>query len=334
MSDNRAGVQQISERRGFWGAWIHAREFSVLCALILLFIIMSLASPYFFNAQNVFNVLRNMSSIAIISIGVTMVIITGGIDLSVGSILAVCGMCTARLMWEGVNPLISFIVGMIFGAALGALNGFIITKIKVNPFITTMGMMSIARGLTYYLATGVKGAVASNIPLKNPVLNFMGSGYVGPIPMPVIEMAVLVAVASYFLRYMVLGRQVYAVGSNLEAARLSGVRVESVQMFVYTLTGLMSALAGIINAGLLATAATNAGTGVELDVVAAVIIGGASLSGGSGTIYGAVIGAAIMALLRNAFVLLHLPAFIQTITIGVVLILAVASDNLRTRQAK
>jgi ribose transport system permease protein len=279
MSDNRAGVQQISERRGFWGAWIHAREFSVLCALILLFIIMSLASPYFFNAQNVFNVLRNMSSIAIISIGVTMVIITGGIDLSVGSILAVCGMCTARLMWEGVNPLISFIVGMIFGAALGALNGFIITKIKVNPFITTMGMMSIARGLTYYLATGVKGAVASNIPLKNPVLNFMGSGYVGPIPMPVIEMAVLVAVASYFLRYMVLGRQVYAVGSNLEAARLSGVRVESVQMFVYTLTGLMSALAGIINAGLLATAATNAGTGVELDVVAAVIIGGASLSG-------------------------------------------------------
>jgi ribose transport system permease protein len=295
---------------------------------------MSLASPYFFNAQNVFNVLRNMSSIAIISIGVTMVIITGGIDLSVGSILAVCGMCTARLMWEGVNPLISFIVGMIFGAALGALNGFIITKIKVNPFITTMGMMSIARGLTYYLATGVKGAVASNIPLKNPVLNFMGSGYVGPIPMPVIEMAVLVAVASYFLRYMVLGRQVYAVGSNLEAARLSGVRVESVQMFVYTLTGLMSALAGIINAGLLATAATNAGTGVELDVVAAVIIGGASLSGGSGTIYGAVIGAAIMALLRNAFVLLHLPAFIQTITIGVVLILAVASDNLRTRQAK
>lgn len=334
MSDNRAGVQQISERRGFLGTWIHAREFSVLCALILLFIIMSLASPYFFNAQNVFNVLRNMSSIAIISIGVTMVIITGGIDLSVGSILAVCGMCTARLMWEGVNPLISFIVGMIFGAALGALNGFIITKIKVNPFITTMGMMSIARGLTYYLATGVKGAVASNIPLKNPVLNFMGSGYVGPIPMPVIEMAVLVAVASYFLRYMVLGRQVYAVGSNLEAARLSGVRVESVQMFVYTLTGLMSALAGIINAGLLATAATNAGTGVELDVVAAVIIGGASLSGGSGTIYGAVIGAAIMALLRNAFVLLHLPAFIQTITIGVVLILAVASDNLRTRQAK
>ncbi|HOV65090.1 MAG TPA: ABC transporter permease, partial [Spirochaetia bacterium] len=228
----------------------------------------------------------------------------------------------------------SFIIGLIFGIVLGALNGFIITRMKVNPFITTMGMMSIARGLTYYIATGVKGAVASNIPLKNPVLNFMGSGYLGPIPMPVIEMALLVLIASYFLRYTVLGRQVYAVGSNIEAARLSGVKVKNVQMFVHTLNGLMSALAGIINAGLLATAPTNAGTGVELDVIAAVIIGGASLSGGSGTIYGAVLGASIMAIIRNAFVLLHLPAFMQTITIGVVLILAVASDNLRSKQAR
>jgi len=334
MSDSHPGMPQASRQRNVWSTWIHAREFSVFCALVILFVIMSIASPYFFNAENIFNVLRNMSFIAIISVGMTMVIITGGIDLSVGSILAVCSMLTARLMWEGVNPLISFIIGLMFGIALGALNGFIITRMKVNPFITTMGMMSIARGLTYYIATGVKGAVASNIPLKNPVLNFMGSGYLGPIPMPVIEMALLVLIASYFLRYTVLGRQVYAVGSNIEAARLSGVKVKNVQMFVHTLNGLMSALAGIINAGLLATAPTNAGTGVELDVIAAVIIGGASLSGGSGTIYGAVLGASIMAIIRNAFVLLHLPAFMQTITIGVVLILAVASDNLRSKQAR
>jgi len=334
MSDSHVGMPQASRQRNVLSTWIHAREFSVFCALVILFVIMSIASPYFFNAENIFNVLRNMSSIAIISVGMTMVIITGGIDLSVGSILAACSMLTARLMWEGVNPLISFIIGLIFGIVLGALNGFIITRMKVNPFITTMGMMSIARGLTYYIATGVKGAVASNIPLKNPVLNFMGSGYLGPIPMPVIEMALLVLIASYFLRYTVLGRQVYAVGSNIEAARLSGVKVKNVQMFVHTLNGLMSALAGIINAGLLATAPTNAGTGVELDVIAAVIIGGASLSGGSGTIYGAVLGASIMAIIRNAFVLLHLPAFMQTITIGVVLILAVASDNLRSKQAR
>jgi len=147
--------------------------------------------------------------------------------------------------------------------------------------------------------------------------------------MPVISTVILVAIATYFLRNTVTGRQIYAVGSNIEASRLSGVKVERVQLFVYGLAGIMSAYAGILNAGLLATSATNAGSGTELDVVAAVIIGGASLSGGSGTIYGAVLGACIMALLRNAFVLLHLPAFIQTITIGVVLILAVASDGLR-----
>jgi len=183
--------------------------------------------------------------------------------------------------------------------------------------------------LTYYLATGVKGAVASNIPFNEPFLNFLGSGYLWVVPMPVISTVILVAIATYFLRNTVTGRQIYAVGSNIEASRLSGVKVERVQLFVYGLAGIMSAYAGILNAGLLATSATNAGSGTELDVVAAVIIGGASLSGGSGTIYGAVLGACIMALLRNAFVLLHLPAFIQTITIGVVLILAVASDGLR-----
>ncbi len=309
-----------------------AREFSVFCALLLLFAIMSIASPYFFSTQNIFNVLRNMSTVAIVSVGVTMVIITGGIDLSVGSLLAVASMLSARLMWEGVHPALAFVAGLVFGLLLGLANGLIITRIKVNPFITTMGMMSIARGLTYYLATGVKGAVASNIPVKDPVLNFLGSGYIWVIPMPVVSMAVLVTLATWFLRNMVLGRQIYAVGSNIEAARLSGVKVERVQLFVYALTGIMSAYAGILNMGLLATAATNAGSGSELDVVAAVIIGGASLAGGAGTIYGAVLGACIMALLRNAFVLLHLPAFIQTITIGAVLILAVASDGLRNKK--
>ncbi len=313
---------------------VKAREFSVFCTLVLLFIIMSFASPYFFGTENIFNVLRNMSTVAVISVGVTMVIITGGIDLSVGSILAVSSMLMARLMWQGLSPALSFIAGILCGLSFGLLNGLIITKIKVNPFITTMGMMSIARGLTYYLATGVKGAVAANIPVKDPVLNFLGSGYVWVIPMPVIVMLVLVLISTYFLRNMVLGRQIYALGSNMEAARLSGVKVERVQLFVYGLTGIMSAFGGVLNTGLLATAATNAGTGSELDVVAAVIIGGASLSGGTGTIYGAVLGACIMALLRNAFVLLHLPAFIQTITIGAVLILAVASDGLRNKRSR
>jgi ribose transport system permease protein len=268
------------------------------------------------------------------AIGMTMVIVTGGIDLSVGSILAVGGMTTARLMtYGGINPWLAMLGGLLMGLILGAVNGLIITKIKINPFITTLGMMSIARGMTYLLATGLQGTVASNIPMKDPGVNFLGAGVLGQMqfPFPVIEMAVLVIIFSIFLRYTVLGRQIYATGSNEQAARLSGVNVDSVRLFVYTLTGTLAAYAGIMNAGLLSTAATNLGTGNELDVIAAVIIGGTSLSGGEGTIYGAVIGAAIMALVRNAFVLLHIPIHWQTVTIGIVIILAVATDRLRQR---
>ena len=190
---------------------------------------------------------------------------------------------------------------------LGLTNGLIITRLKVNPFITTLGMLSIARGLAYLLASGLQGTVASNIPFNDPMLAFLGNGYIGPVPFPVIEMFTLVIIFSLFLRYTVLGRQIYAVGSNEQAARLSGVPVNLVKIFVYTITGMLAAFSGIITAGLLGTSATNAGTGMELDVIAAVVIGGASLAGGEGTIIGSIIGAAIMAVLRNAFVLLQFP---------------------------
>lgn len=318
-----------ANRRGLWENVRRIREIGVLGALIVLVIIMSFASPYFLKALNIFNILRGMATIGIMCIGMTMIIITGGIDLSVGSILAVCGVFTARLMYHGVFPWLSVVFGLVFGVVLGLTNGVIITKVKVNPFITTLGMLSIGRGLTYLFATGIKGTVASNVPMRNETVNFLGAGYLGPVPFPIVELVVLVLIFSYFLKNTVLGREIYAVGSNKEAARLAGVKVDKVQLFAYTLTGFFCALAGIMNAGLLSTAATNAGTGNELDVIAAVVIGGASLSGGEGSILGAVIGAAIMAVLRNSFVLLHLPAYMQTISIGVVIILAVAIDNLR-----
>lgn len=310
------------------------REAGVLLALLVLVLIMSLASPYFLKPLNLFNVLRGMSTIGIMAIGVTMVIITGGIDLSVGAMLAVSGMFTARLMYAGLSPWLCAGLGFALGLGLGLVNGFVITKVRVNAFITTLGMMSMGRGLTYLLATGVQGTVASNIPMRNASVNFIGGGYLGPVPFPILEMLVLVVFATWFLKNTVLGRQIYAVGSNEEAARLSGVNVDRVKLFTYATTGLVCALAGIMSGGLLATAATNAGEGNEMDVIAAVVIGGASLSGGVGTVPGAIIGAAIMAVLRNAFVLLHLPAYLQTISIGVVIVLAVASDNLRRRPSK
>jgi ribose transport system permease protein len=311
-----------------------SKEMGVLGALIVLTILMSFLNKYFATTQNIFNLLRSFSTIGIMAIGMTMVIVTGGIDLSVGSMLAAGAMFTARLMtYGGVNPWLAVVGGLLMGLGLGAVNGLIITKVKINPFITTLGMMSIARGIAYLLATGLQGAVASNIPMKDPGVNFLGAGVIGSLqfPFPIVEMAILVIAFSLFLKYTVLGRQIYAVGSNEQAARLSGVNVDLVRLFVYTLTGALCAYAGIMNAGLLSTAATNLGTGNELDVIAAVIIGGTSLSGGEGTIWGAVIGAAIMALVRNAFVLLHIPIHWQTVTIGVVIILAVATDRLRRR---
>ena len=313
------------------------RESGVLVALIVLCILMSFASPYFLTNVNIFNVLRTMSTIGIMAIGMTMVIVSGGIDLSIGSVAAVSAMVCARMITHaGWNPWLAFLAGILVGLGLGTVNGLVITRLKVTPFIATLGMLSIARGLTFAVSWGLQGAVASNIPMRNPQVNFLGAGYIGPVPFQVIEMVILVVVFTLFLNRMVLGRQIYALGSNEQAARLSGVRINNVRMFVFAITGGFAALAGIMNAGLLSTAATNLGAGVELDVIAAVVIGGASLSGGEGTIFGAVIGAAIMAVIRNAFVLVKiggspLPIFTQNIAIGVVIIAAVALDQLRKR---
>lgn len=319
-------------RAGARASLVAGREVGVLAALLLLCLAVSFSSPYFLQTSNLFNVLRGMSTIGIMAIGQTMVIVTGGIDLSVGAVAAVSAMLTARLMTvHGLDPWASGLCGLGLGLSLGLTNGLIITRLRVNPFITTLGMLSIGRGLTYLLATGVEGAVASNLPMDHPGLNFLGAGYLGPVPFPVVEMLLLVLVFSVFLSRTRLGRQIYATGGNRKGAWLSGVSVDRVRLFVYAATGGLSALAGIMTAGLLSNAATNLGVGAELDVIAAVVIGGASLSGGEGTVLGAIIGAAIMAVLRNAFVLLQLPIHLQTVSIGVVIILAVATDRLRHR---
>jgi ribose transport system permease protein len=226
------------------------------------------------------------------------------------------------------NPLLAVACGLSFGLLLGTISGLIITRFKINPFITTLGMLSVGRGLTYLLATGVKGSVASNIPMQNESIIFLGSGYLGPVPFSVVLLFVLVILATIFLNRTIPGRYIYAVGSNERSARLSGVPVNKIKVFVYAISGFFCALAGIILTGRLSTAATNIGVGNELDVIAAVVIGGASLQGGEGTVIGAIIGATIMAIVRNAFVLLNIPNHFQTITIGIVIVLAVGLDQL------
>lgn len=336
MTNEAVGVDEGgAPRRDGWRRLVHAPEFSVFVALVALVVVMGIAKPQsFLSAQNLFNILKGMSSIGVMAIGMTLVIITAGIDLSVGSLLAVSAIVTARLLHFEVNPLLAIAVGVGTGTGLGLVNGLVITKVKVNPFITTLGMLSVARGLSYFFAMGIKGSVASNIPVTNRFIRFIGGDYLGPIPVSVIIMLLLVVASAFLLKNTVLGRQIYAVGSNEEAARLSGVNVDRVKIFVYGTMGALCALAGLMEAGLLSTAATSAGKGAELDVIAAVVIGGASLMGGRGSIYGAILGAAIMAVLKNAFVLLQLPAYVQTITIGVVIVLAVAVDRLRVGRSK
>jgi ribose transport system permease protein len=308
------------------------REAGVLVALVVLCVALSLASPYFFTLRNVFNVLQGMSTIGIMAVGTTIVLIAGGLDLSVGSVLAVGAVLTARLMtYDGLNPWLAVAVGLAAGGALGLVNGVLVTKVRIVPFIATLGTLSIARGLAFLLATGGAASVASNVPMRDPGVAFLGAGYVGPVPVPVILMLLFVGVAAVLLSRTVLGRQIYAVGSNARAARLSGISVERVQLITYVVAGVLSAIAGVVTTGLLSTASTNLGQGVELDVIAAAVIGGTSLSGGEGTVIGTLIGAAIMAVVRNAFVLLGLPLHLQIMIIGVVILLAVGLDRRRRR---
>jgi ribose/xylose/arabinose/galactoside ABC-type transport system permease subunit len=306
-----------------------AREAGVLVALLVLCIGLSIASPYFFSLRNVFNVLQGMSTIGIMAVGMTIVLIAGGLDLSVGSVLAVGAVSTAHLMtYNGVNAWIAVAAGLLAGVAIGVVNGLLVTRAGIIPFIATLGTLGVARGLAFVLATSA-GTVASNVPMRDSGVAYLGAGYVGPVPVPVLIMLTLVVLSAALLANTVLGRQIYAVGSNPRAARLSGIRVERVQLITYAVCGGFAALAGVITTGLLATASTNLGQGVELDVIAAAVIGGTSLNGGEGSVIGTLIGAAMMAVVRNAFVLLGLPLHLQVMIIGVVILLAVGLDRRR-----
>ncbi len=237
------------------------------------------------------------------------------------------GVVATMLIRAGFSPVTALLGAILTGLACGALNGASITLLQIPPFIATLGTLGVARGLAFVLATGAAGTVASNVPMRDAGVAYLGAGYVGPVPVPVLIMLALVVVSAVLLANTVLGRQIYAVGSNPRGARLSGVNVERVQLVTYVVCGGLAAFAGIITTGLLATASTNLGQGVELDVIAAAVIGGTSLRGGEGSVVGTLIGAAIMAVVRNAFVLLGLPLHLQVMIIGVVILLAVGLDR-------
>lgn len=264
--------------------------------------------------------------IATMGVGMTMAIVLAGIDLSVGSVLALSGCIAALLMSKGVNIVFAIVAGLLCGALCGLISGIAIVGVRMPPFIATLGMMSIARGLTYVITGGwpIDGLPDSFL--------FLGQGMIGPVPMPVIIMLFCIIVGHIVMSSTAFGRSIYAIGGNEQAAFLSGIKINKVKISVYTLAGLLSGLAGIIMTSRLSSAQPNSGLGIELDVIAAVIIGGASFAGGEGTIIGTFIGAAFMGILRNGLVLLNVSAFWQQVVIGAVIMGAVAIDFLRTRR--
>lgn len=305
----------------FQNYWLHhGRQLGTLFGLIILIIVLWILSPHFLTLSNLLNVAQQTSINAVIAVGLTFVIISGGIDLSVGSILAFSGVCLGSAMQAGFPIPLALLVSLGIGLFCGLVNGILITRGKLPPFISTLGMMSVARGSALLFT---KGRPVSGFPES---FRFLATGEVLRIPMPVILMIVVYLIAHFLLTRTKLGRYTYAIGGNEEAALLSGINVKLYKTMVYGLCGMLSGLAAVILTARLNSAQPIAGIMYELDAIAASVIGGTSLMGGEGTIVGTLIGAFIMGVLRNGLNLLGVSSYIQQIVIGSVIIVAVLVD--------
>jgi ribose transport system permease protein len=298
-----------------------------LGGLVILCIVMTILSPFFLTFNNLFNVGTQIAVIAILAFGQTFVIVSGGIDLSVGSVLGLAGIMFGWASAVAGLPLpVALALGIGAGAFAGLTNGLLITLGNLPPFIATLAMLSAARGLALVISNGV--------PL-NPIPNAirtLGSGDLFFVPLPVVLMLIMWVITLVILRSTYPGRCMYAIGGNEEASRLSGINVDRQKLIIYTLSGLFAGIAGILLTARLASAQPQAGFTFELDAIAAVVIGGASLSGGVGTASGTLIGALILGVLRNGLNLLNVSSFWQQVIIGVVIALAVMTDTLRRRK--
>ena len=296
-------------------------------ALIVVFVFLSLASPVFLSADNLFNIGVQTSYTAVIAIGITLVIITAGIDLSVGSVAALSGVVGVVLMANAGWPVVLAILGGILaGAVCGLVNGLLVSVAGLNPFIATLGMLSVARGLVY-IPTNAKAVFGAPDSFR-----LLGQGVIGAIPIPVIVIAVVAIIGYIVLSRTKLGRYAYAMGSNYEAARLSGIPIKRYLTLVYVISGALAGFGGMIASSQVASGQPNFGMGLELDAIAAAVIGGASLFGGQGTVVGTLIGAFLIALIRNGSVLLDVNIYYQQVIIGVVIWVAVLWDQYRRRR--
>lgn len=316
-------TQTVSGRRYFTKAWL--MEQKSLIALLVLIAIVSTLSPNFFTINNLFNILQQTSVNAIMAVGMTLVILTSGIDLSVGSLLALTGAVAASIVGIEVNALVAVAAALALGAAIGAVTGVIVAKGRVQAFIATLVMMLLLRGVTMVYTNG--SPVNTGFTENADLFGWFGIGRPLGVPTPVWIMGIVFLAAWYMLHHTRLGRYIYALGGNEAATRLSGINVNKIKIIVYSLCGLLASLAGIIEVARLSSAQPTAGTGYELDAIAAVVLGGTSLAGGKGRIVGTLIGALILGFLNNGLNLLGVSSYYQMIVKAVVILLAVLVDN-------
>ncbi|MBB3454721.1 ribose transport system permease protein [Rhizobium sp. BK313] len=320
--------QTIAQKQRSWlTALFGSQTFWVLIAVILAGIFLSFATSSFATPTNLYNITRNVTFVAIIALGMTLVIITGGIDLSVGSVLCLCSMILAVVMHAGYGIGTGIVASIGTALVIGAFNGILIAYLGFPPFVVTLGMLSIARSLAMVASNNT--VVFQFGPDHDKLLALGGGAWLFGIANPVLYMIALALLTGFVLRWTRFGRYVFAIGGNEYAARLTGVPVRTIKVAVYMLSALSAGVAGIVQTGWLGAVTTNIGAGMELQVIAAAVIGGANLAGGVGTAFGALVGAALIEVIRNSLGLLGINAFWQGTFIGGAIVLAVLFDRIR-----
>ncbi|MDD3413759.1 MAG: ABC transporter permease [Lachnospiraceae bacterium] len=304
------------------------KSLGVLWALLALCLIASAISPNFRSVSNLINVVRNISINGIIAIGMSFVILTGGIDLSVGATVNVVASVVAICFINGVSPVMACVIGILCGAGIGCINGIGITKGNVAPFIMTLGTVTAFSGLAMYIT----GGAPQSWRKSNVEFEFLGRGSIGGIPTPIFVFVAMIIIAFIILKYTVFGRNVYAIGDSREAARLSGINVHKVEIIVYTISGIMAGISSLVLMSRLGVGEPTSGDGCELDAIAMVVIGGISSSGGSGSVLGTVVGAALLSVLANLLNLVGISPFVQKIVKGCIIIAAVLLERFTKKQ--
>jgi ribose/xylose/arabinose/galactoside ABC-type transport system permease subunit len=309
--------------------WVVRRpEAGVFAVILVLGAYLTIANPRFLSIDNLMNIARNYSDIGIGAVGMTLVLLIGGIDLSVASVMALGGLVASMAMVTWGLPIpVAIVLGVAAGAVAGAVNGFFIQRLRVPPFIATLGMLGVARGI---VVGSTSGMGVSGLPAD---FTAIGQGYVGFVPIPVIVMVIVAVVVGLFLAYHLWGTYIFSIGGNETAAILTGLPVARVKVFVYVACGLLAALAGVLLVSRVGISLPGQSLGYELQVIAAAVIGGVSLTGGRGTVLGAVLGAMLIGLIQNALVLLQVPPYWTQAFIGAIIVLAAVVDIFRQRRA-